>query len=94
MGEPPIDTSGDPQREFELMRGFVEKMEMTWTAAFTEEDVFNSDFGVMGIPHLAIIDDQGIVRYNGLSPLGPLGDKTEAIDALLEVARERGVGGE
>lgn len=93
MGEPPIDTSGDPQREFELMRGFVEKMEMTWTVAFTEEDVFNSDFGVMGIPHLAIIDDQGIVRYNGLSPLGPLGDKTEAIDALLEVARERRAGG-
>ncbi|MHC5027021.1 MAG: TlpA family protein disulfide reductase [Planctomycetota bacterium] len=85
-GGEPIDTEGNPQKEFELMKEFMGQKDMTWTVAFTEQDTFNPDFGVRGIPHVAIIDPEGTVRYNGLHPSSPLSEKTKKINALLEKA--------
>jgi hypothetical protein len=83
---PPIDTEGDPQREYELMKEFMIAKDITWTVAFSKDNVFNPHFGVHGIPHLAILDAEGKVRYNGLHPSSPLVKKTEKIDALLNEA--------
>lgn len=44
--------------------------------------MFNPDFGVRGIPHLAIIDPAGKVRFNALRPGKPEAI-AEKIDALL-----------
>jgi thiol-disulfide isomerase/thioredoxin len=83
-GGDPIDTSDAPEREYELMAGFMVRKDMTWDVAFSAQDVFNPDFGVQGIPHLAIIDAAGVVRFNGLPPDDP--GKTEKIDSLLREA--------
>ncbi len=80
----PINVQGDPDREFALMTEFMQEHAMSWDVVFTEQDVFNADFGVRGIPHVAIIDPEGNVRYNALHPMD--NDKAEKIDALLEEA--------
>jgi thiol-disulfide isomerase/thioredoxin len=87
----PVVTEGNPQKEYELMQEFMKAKDMTWRIAFTEQEVFNPDFGVRGIPHIAIIDAEGIVRYNGLRPGIPgdtnaLKEKAEKIDGLLKKA--------
>ena len=68
-----------------LMGEFMRAHGMTWIVAFTEEEVFNPDYGVRGIPHLAIVDAEGTVRYNGLHPsTTSLAEKSKKIDALLK----------
>lgn len=84
----PVDTEGNAEKEYELMPAVMETHSVTWPVVFTEQEVFNPDFGVGGIPHVAIIDAEGKVRYNGLHPAAPMPQKTEKIDTLL---REMGV---
>jgi hypothetical protein len=76
-----IDCKDDPKKEIGLMPQFVQDMNLTWPIVFTDESCFNPDFGVMGIPHLAILDPDGKVRFNELRPSDPsIEDK---IDNLL-----------
>jgi len=82
----PIDCQGQPEKEHELMPRFMEAHEVTWPVVFTRQDVYNPDYAIQGIPHMAIIDAQGVVRHNGLHPAEPLASKTSKIDALLEEA--------
>ncbi len=86
QGGEPIDTEGDPEKEYGLMPEFMESLEMTWPVAFSSENVFNPDYGVRGIPHVAIIDPTGVVRHRGLHPANSLASKAEKIDALLAEA--------
>ncbi|UYV13013.1 MAG: TlpA family protein disulfide reductase [Phycisphaera sp.] len=81
--EGPIDTEGDPQKEYDLMPAVMEAHNVTWPVVFTEQEVFNPDFGVGGIPHVAIIDADGKVRFNGMHPAAPMNEKTSKIDKLL-----------
>ncbi len=83
---PPVDTTDNPEKEYELMAEFMKNKDMTWMVAFTEQDVFNPDFGVRGIPHVAIVDPAGKVRYNGLHPAVEPEKKYEKIDGLLKEA--------
>ncbi len=81
-----VDTKGDPQKEYALMTEFMKQREMSWPVLFTEQEVFNPDFGVQGIPHVAIIDPSGKVRYNGLHPMDKAEEKYSKIDKLLKEA--------
>lgn len=84
---PAVDTTGDPDKEYALMETFMESKEITWPVAFSTDDVFNPEFGVRGIPHVAIIDAEGVVRHRGLHPAGQsLAEKAEMIDVLLAEA--------
>ncbi len=65
------------------MREFMDAKEVTWRVAFADEPVYNPDYGVNGIPHVAIIDPQGVVRFRGLHPAMPMVEKTSKIDELL-----------
>ncbi len=80
-----IDCKGDQAKEFGLMPAFMKDQEMTWTVAFSEQNVFNPDFGVRGIPSVAIIGPDGNVRFAGLYP-NPK-EESEHIDALLKEAK-------
>lgn len=76
----------DPNREMGLMPSFMKNWEMTWPVVFTDKNCFNPDYGVSGIPHVAIVDAEGIVRYNGMSPHGDITHKTQIINDLLKKA--------
>jgi len=75
-----IDTKGDPAREMALMPAFMRAKDMTWSVVFSQEDVFNPDYGVSGIPFVAIIAPDGTVRHAGLNP----GDKRADIGGKIE----------
>ena len=79
-----IDTKGDPAKEMALMPAFMAKKEMTWDVAFSEEKVFNEDYGITGIPYVAIIAPDGTVRYAGLNPLMPDADIATKVEAILK----------
>ena len=82
-----IDTKDQPDREYALMPEFMQQLDMTWPVVFTEQEVFNPDYGVLGIPHVAILDPKGVVRYRGLHPSSqwtPWEEKTGYIDGLLK----------
>ena len=80
-----IKLPDDPDREMELMHDFMKDFDMTWKVAFSDDE-FNPDFGVRGIPHVAIIDANGIVRFNQLRPYEPPFHEAEKIDQLLKEA--------
>lgn len=87
-GEKPeaIDTKGDTEKEFKLMKEFMKDADMNWKVAFSSSGVFNPMYGVRGIPHVAIIDAEGRVRYNALRPYNAPFHEAEKIDALLQEA--------
>ena len=74
-----VSCKGDPQKEMGMMPGLMRKLGVTWTVAFSEEDCFNPDFDVDEIPHMAVVDSRGIVRYDGVE----IGDLRARIDGLL-----------
>lgn len=80
----PIDTRGNPQKEYDLMPQFMKLKEMTWDVAFSEANVFNPDYAIRGIPYVAIIDPKGVVRHAGLNPLVPDADIEGKVTALLQ----------
>ena len=64
----PVECQGDPAKEQAELMTFMKDMGVTWTVALTKEDVFNSDFGIRGIPFIAILDQNGKVVKAGLHP--------------------------
>jgi thiol-disulfide isomerase/thioredoxin len=83
MGER-IDTKGDPAKEIALLSQFMKAKEMTWDVAVSTEEVFNPDYGIQGIPFLAIIAPDGTLRFAGLHPGNPEADVDGKIEALLK----------
>lgn len=81
-----IRTDGKPQQEMELMKTFMKDMDMTWTVAFSKQPVFNPEYGVRSIPHVVLIDADGIVRENGLDPFDKVETKMEKINIWLKKA--------
>ena len=80
----PIDVRNDPAREHALMTDYIKAKDITWTVAFSEQKVFNPDYGVTGIPHMAIVAPDGTVRHTGLHPAMPSDEKYALIDAILQ----------
>ncbi len=80
----PIECKGDEAKELSLLAEFAKKKAMTWPVAVSVQPVFNNDYFVSGIPHVAIIAPDGTVRANGINPSAPLAEKTGKIDAILK----------
>jgi|LakMenEpi03Aug12_release.lakeMendotaPanAssembly.Ray.scaffolds.fasta_scaffold198059_2 thiol-disulfide isomerase/thioredoxin len=79
---PQADCEGDPEKEKTELLAYMTDMEVNWTMAITKQDVFNPDFGIRGIPFVAILDQDGKVAKVGLHP----SDKDAiraAVDELL-----------
>ncbi len=81
---PSIDTKGDPAKEMALMTDFMKAKDMTWAVAFSEERVFNPDYGIKGIPFVAIIAPDGTLRHTGLHPGSPTADIAGKVEAILK----------
>lgn len=80
----PIDTKGDAAKEYALTAEFMKLKEMTWPVAFSQQQVFNPDYVVRGIPHLAILAPDGTVRHNALNPHDPEADVVGKVTAILK----------
>lgn len=63
----PVACKGEPEREHDETLAFMRDMGMTWTVAFTRESVFNREWGVTGIPSVAVLDRDGRVVRAGMS---------------------------
>lgn len=84
MDSSPIDTNGNPKKEYSLMADYIRAKSIDWTIAFSEEPVFNPAYGITGIPHMAIVAPDGTIRHTGLHPAMPHEEKVRLIDALLK----------
>ena len=85
MGKPKIDFKGKPDEEIAMYPEYIKANDITWNIAVGDQNVFNPDYGVNGIPHMAIIDATGKIRYRGLHPSGvTLEQKIKMIDPLLK----------
>jgi len=73
-----------PEHIARVYSAFAEKHAMTWTVAIADESVFRLGYGVKGIPHVAIVDPEGVLRHNALHPGDSLEEKTSRIDPILE----------
>jgi len=76
-----INCKGDPAKEHRLMTDYIAERGITWPIVFSREPVMNPDYGINGVPTMAIIAPDGTVRHcvPGLTPA-----KAEAlIDAVL-----------
>jgi len=82
-----IDTPGDPKKEMSLMADYIKAKNITWTIAFSKENVFNADYGVISVPSMVFIAPDGTVRHVDIHPADPEAKKQEKIDALLEEFR-------
>lgn len=78
-------TGKDREREFALMAQFIKDKQITWPIAFTEHAVWTA-YGVKGIPHIVIIDADGVVRYRELHPMMDEQEEHKMINGLLEEA--------
>lgn len=72
-----IQCRNDKNKELSLFPAYMKGMGMTWTVAVSEEDVMNTDYGALAIPHVVIIDKNGIVRHNAVN-----GDKETKIKLI------------
>lgn len=79
----PINTRDDADREHALMHDYIAKHDINWTIAFSEQEVFNPDYGITGIPHMAIVAPDGTLRHVGLHPAMPHAEKVAMVDAIL-----------
>lgn len=62
-----VQCRNNPKKELGCFPDYMKAMGINWHIAISEEDVMNTDYGVLAIPHVTIIDKQGNVRYNALN---------------------------
>lgn len=79
----PLDTTGEPERERVLLADYVRARDLSWTVAIAEEASAFEAFAVPRLPYRVIIGPDGTVRHTGLTPMEPLAEQSERIDALL-----------
>jgi hypothetical protein len=84
-----VQCEGDTAKEKTELLAFMKDMDVTWTVALTEEDVFNPDFGIRGIPFVAILDQDGKVYKVGMHPSNE-DEIRKTIDELLAKGEAKG----
>lgn len=72
-----IQCRNDKNKEMSLFPDYMKAMGITWTIGISEEDVMNTDYGALAIPHVVIIDKEGVVRHNAVN-----GDKETKIKLI------------
>jgi thiol-disulfide isomerase/thioredoxin len=82
-GRPPLDTSGNPEREYAAMAGLVGELDLTWPVAFAAVEAMGN-FGIHeGVPQLIIIDADGVVRSRMIGWSADADEVADLIEALL-----------
>ncbi len=76
-----VQCRNNAEKELGLFPAYMKSMGINWHIGVTEEDVMNTDYGALAIPHIVLIDKQGRVRYNALS--ADKEEKIKLIESLL-----------
>lgn len=76
-----VQCRNNPEKELNCFPAYMKGMDVNWTIAVSEEDVMNTDFGVLAIPHVTIIDREGKVRHNAINVDNE--EKIKLIEELL-----------
>lgn len=76
-----IQCRNNPEKEMGCFPPYMKQQGINWHIAISEENVMNTDFGVLAIPHVTIIDKKGNVRHNAVN--ADNAEKIQLIDALL-----------
>lgn len=76
-----IQCRNNPEKEMACFPPYMKQQGINWLIAISEENVMNTDFGVLAIPHVTIIDKKGNVRHNAVN--ADNAEKIKLIDALL-----------
>lgn len=76
-----IQCRNNPEKELGCFPAYMKGMNINWHIGITEEDVMNTDYGVLAIPHVTLIDKKGVVRYNAINLDNE--EKSKLIDSLL-----------
>ena len=79
-----VVTKDDPELEVQLMGEYVRARDLPWTVAFSEADLFDRRYLVQGVPHVVLVDKQGVVRRSHIPPGLDLEGLKALIDPLLE----------
>lgn len=77
-----VDCRNDPNKEMRLMPDYMKAKSVTWPVVFSREKVLNPDYGIEGIPHIAIIAPDGTVRFQA-SGIRDAAILAEQIDSVL-----------
>ena len=85
-----VQCAGDDEKEKTELMVFMKDMGVTWTVAVTQEDVFNPDFGIRGIPFVAILDQDGKVYKVGMHPSDEAGIQATIDELLAKSAAKKG----
>lgn len=62
-----VQCRNNPEKELACYPDYMKAMGINWHVAISEENVMNTDYGVLAIPHVTIIDKNGKVRYNAVN---------------------------
>jgi len=60
------------EREMELTKAFLKKHNITWPIAFSDSNVYDPRYGVLGLPTNILLDRKGRVRHFERGNLRPL----------------------
>ncbi|RLS25280.1 MAG: hypothetical protein DWH74_01550 [Planctomycetota bacterium] len=85
-----VQCEGNVEKEKTELMVFMKDMGVTWTVAVTQEDVFNPDFGIRGIPFVAILDQDGKVYKVGMHPSDEAGIQATIDELLAKSAAKKG----
>ena len=77
-----VQCRNNPEKELGCFPAYMKAMGMNWHVAVSEEDVMNTDFGVLAIPHVTLIGRDGRVVHNAVN--ADKEEKIKLIEQLLE----------
>ncbi|MFT3869558.1 MAG: TlpA disulfide reductase family protein [Nibricoccus sp.] len=78
-----IRCDGDPEKETRLLAEFIKHKNITWPVVVSREPVFNPDYGINGIPAVAIIAPDGVLKFLLTTGRESTEEKIKMIDSLL-----------
>lgn len=77
-----IQCRNNPEKEMGCFPPYMKQNGINWHIAITEENVMNTDYGVLAIPHVTIIDRDGNVRHNAVNATNE--EKIKLVENLLK----------
>lgn len=57
-----VDCKDDFKKECETTLKYIKENKISWPIVYTSESVYNASFGVRSVPHMVILDSEGVIQ--------------------------------